>query len=116
MHIWASKWLKLFEGIKDEPLYRRQFLLELIRISKFVQLELTHTCCRFSGSHDSPWTVLDEEDVDEIRDEEEELINILEEEMIDVDSCGLDLEAVWRAETEKLTEFYDRDGDLLVLP
>jgi hypothetical protein len=48
---------------------------------------------------------MDEEDVEGIRDEERELIDLLESSMSAVQSCSIsELESLWRKEMDKLME------------
>jgi hypothetical protein len=105
MHSWVKEWFRLLKSAEKEFEYSGRFFLDAIRLSKFEQLELTHTCCRFVDHGDRVWINLGEEDVEEIRDEEQELIDILEIEMSAVQSCSfLELEILWRKEMDTLME------------
>ena len=105
MHSWVREWFRLLKSAEKDFEYSRRFFLDAICLSKFEQLELTHTCCRFVDHGDRVWINLDEEDVEEIRDEEQELINVLEIEMNPVQSWSfLELEILWRKEMDKLME------------
>lgn len=107
MHSWVNEWFRLLKSVEKDYEHSRQFFLEMIRLSKFEQAELTHTCCRFVDHGDRLWISLDEEDVDEILDEEEELSAALDQEMSALALCPLSgLEALWLTETDKLMEIH----------
>jgi hypothetical protein len=109
-HSWVNKWLQILTALEEGFEYRRCFFLDMIRLSKFEQLELTHTCCRFLNREDRCWTSLDEDEVDEILDEEKELIVILEKGVSDAELCSpSDLEALWSEETNKLMQIQARN-------
>jgi ankyrin repeat protein len=105
MHSWVSQWLQLLKGAETDFEHSRRFFHDAIRLSRFEQLELTHTCCRFVDHGDRLWIDMDEEDVEGIRDEERELIDLLESSMSAVQSCSIsELESLWRKEMDKLME------------
>jgi ankyrin repeat protein len=89
--IWAMEFFALVEetrGIETA----KQCLLDMLRLVKFEELELTHTCQQetfFVQSLDGG-NVIDEEDVQEILDEEEEIIETLEQEMLDIERLAWD--------------------------
>jgi hypothetical protein len=62
----------------------KQCLLEIVRFSKFQELELTHTCCRESG-YGTFMKNLEDDEVEEIMDEERQIIETLENEIQDIE-------------------------------
>jgi hypothetical protein len=105
MHSWVNQWLQLLKGAETDFEYSRRFFHDAIRLSKFEQLELTHTCCQFVDHGDRLWINMDEEDEEEIRDEERELIDILESGMSAAQPCSIsELESLWQKEMDKLME------------
>lgn len=103
MHSWVNRWLRLLHKFENDSEYSRHFFLDTIRLSKFEQLELTHTCCRFTNPENRVWIIPEDEDVQEIRDEEQELSDILESEMSDIQLYSIsELENIWRHEMDKL--------------
>jgi len=91
-------------------------------LRRFEELELTHTCCRkprkyIKAYKGEEWTKLDEDEVDEIRDEEKELITTLETELQDME-LGWDsdvINEVWQEEIFKLLETRARNASYLAL-
>ncbi|KAE9370181.1 ankyrin [Stipitochalara longipes BDJ] len=105
MHSWVNQWFQLLKGIETDDQHSKRFYLDMIRLSKFEQLELTHTCCRFTNHEYRHWVTLEDEDVEEIRDEEQELSVILESEMNAIQLCSVaELEFIWRKEMDKLMQ------------
>ena len=105
MHVWVNQWYQLLKEAEKEFEYTRQFYLGLIRLSRFEQLELTHTCCRLTNQERRIWHNLEDEDVEEIRDEEQELSDTLESEMSAFQSYSIaELEILWRKEMDKLMQ------------
>jgi ankyrin repeat protein len=105
MHSWVNHWFRLLKKVEKDFEHSRPFFLEIIRLSKFEQLKLTHTCCRFVDHGDRHWITLDEEDVVEILEEEEELSAVLEQEMGALERCSIpELEALWLGETDRLMQ------------
>jgi hypothetical protein len=88
------------------PEHARLCLLEMIRLSKFEELELTHTCCRQHWyGHVSP--KIDEDDALEIVDEEREIVEELQKQMTEIEQhveTELEsLDGIWIRELENLT-------------
>jgi len=105
MHAWVNQWFRLLKDVEIDFEHSRRFYLDLIRLSRFEQLELTHTCCRFTNHEHRTWDVLEDEDAEEIRDEEQELSDTLESEMNTFKSCSItELEILWRKEMDKLMQ------------
>ena len=104
MHSWVNQWFLLLKGAEKDFEHTERFYLDMIRLSRFEQLELTHTCCRFTKKH-IIWDSLKDEDVEEIRDEEQELSDTLESEMSNFQSCSIaELEVLWRKEMDNLMQ------------
>jgi len=101
------EWLDLIRtvlGLEDA----KQCLLDIIRVVRFEELELTHTCCRkLSSKWKGLWTTLDEDEVDELLDEEKELIVDLESQMCQIEKDihpGSNLDAIFFSEATKLIQ------------
>ncbi|RDL36101.1 uncharacterized protein BP5553_06713 [Venustampulla echinocandica] len=83
--IWAFEYIDILKETRG-PETAKNCLMDMLRLLKFQDLDLTHTCCR--GSHlDRNYSGrrIEDEEVEEIQDEEKELIEILEQEMRDVE-------------------------------
>jgi ankyrin repeat protein len=78
-YLGSLEWLQLLRVHKGLETANAA-LLDMIRMSRFEELELTHTCCRKHWSRE-PWQLLDDDEVDEIMDEEQEIIQGLEKEL-----------------------------------
>jgi hypothetical protein len=101
----SNQWLLLLQCVESGFKHTRRFYLDMIRLSRFEQLELTQTCCRFTNHENRIWDNLKDEDVQEIRDEEQELSDTLETEMSNFQSCSIaELEVLWRKEIDKLMQ------------
>jgi hypothetical protein len=78
----------------------------MLRLAKFEELELTHTCCRKSclkGFPSTLWDLLDDDEIDEIMDEEKEIIQDLEFYMRRIEhDLSPNLEEAWMKELTKL--------------
>jgi ankyrin repeat protein len=105
------EWLDLIRKINGLE-YAKQCLLDIIRLVRFEELELTHTCCRrkLSTEWKGLWTMFDEDEVDEILDEEKEDVAKLESQMCDIEKhmhskhSGSELEAMFFLEVTKLIQ------------
>jgi ankyrin repeat protein len=89
--IWAMEFFSLVEetrGIETA----KQCLLDMLRLVKFEELELTHTCQQetFLVQSLNGDNFIDEEDVEEILDEEKEIIETLEQEMLRIEKLAWD--------------------------
>jgi len=93
-YTWSLEYLRVLRLTKGTGL-ARSYLLDLIRLVKFEELGLTHTCCRKNQSR-APWVNIEPEDVQEIQDEESEIINQLNSQMEGVGKImDADLYDVW---------------------
>jgi hypothetical protein len=92
--IWAVEVLNAVKEHKDLGSAKHS-LLTMLRMIKFEELELTHTCCRKEPFLATEFEQKFEEDeIREIMDEEEEMIAILECQMEELgSSAGSDSEA-----------------------
>lgn len=103
----CREWLDLIQEVNGLE-RAKQCLLDIIRLARFEQHGLTHTCCRRSSSEAcNSWTNLEEEEVNEIRDEEKELVSEFESAMTEVErdiNSGADLDTLFFAEVNKLIE------------
>jgi ankyrin repeat protein len=98
--VWTLEWLSTVHQYRGYEV-ARQCLLDLIRWTKFEELELTHTChCDLED--DDILSILlrrkpvDHDDLHEIRDEEKIMIEELEEQMEELNSLEIeDLEDFW---------------------
>lgn len=77
--VWSLEWLQMLLELAPEK-SGEQFLLELVRMIRFKDFELTHVCCR-DFSETLAFAAVDENDIDEILDEENELVDDLEKSM-----------------------------------
>ena len=91
----------------------------MTRLRMFEELGLTHTCCRkpliarkaYKGE---TWSKLDEDEVEEIRDEEKELIITLESELHNTGlGSDLDFDEAWQEEICKLLDIRARNASCL---
>jgi hypothetical protein len=62
----------------------KQCLLDLLRLVKFHELELTHTCCPATDIL-AGRRVMEDDEVEEIMDEEREIVEALELEMQEIE-------------------------------
>jgi ankyrin repeat protein len=83
-HIWSLEYLQAVADIRGTECAQR-CLLEMIRIVRFEELELTHTCCRKQSQRGLWQTISDESDIDEIMDEERDIIRDLDLQMEEVE-------------------------------
>ncbi|KAL9067837.1 MAG: hypothetical protein Q9157_006685 [Trypethelium eluteriae] len=75
---WWLEWLDLLSEPAPEP-QREQIILDLVRIKRFDNDDLTHVCCRSSGSFRKR---VQSDDISEILDEESEIIRDFEDDMM----------------------------------
>jgi ankyrin repeat protein len=110
------EWLDLIRKINGLE-HARQCLLDIIRLVRFEELELTHTCCRrrkLSTEWKGLWTLMDEDEADEILDEEKEGVSKLESQMCDIEKhiylsySGSELEAIFFPEVTKLIQIRNK--------
>jgi hypothetical protein len=101
------EWFDLIRKIKGVECAKR-CLLDMIRVIRFEELGLTHTCCRKVDSEPKGlWMSLDDEEVDEILDEEKELIFDFDSQMFEIEKdiqSGSDLDAIFLSEIVKLIQ------------
>jgi ankyrin repeat protein len=95
--IWAMEFLSLVKETTSVET-AKQCLLDMLRLVKFEELELIHTCHLesyfFHSLKDD--NVVDDEDVEEILDEGKEVIETLEHEMLDMEDLSMgDLEQLF---------------------
>ena len=89
--IWALEFYATVEELGGFET-AKQCLLDMLRLVKFEELELTHTCLQesfFFASLNGD-TVMDSEEVEEIWDEEKLTIQDLEKEMLDIEKLPRD--------------------------
>jgi len=77
--IWSIEWLHMLQLIKGRE-FARNCLLDLMRLAKFEELELTHTCCRQHWYEPD----FDDDEIHEILDEEKETAEDLEQQMEEI--------------------------------
>lgn len=100
-YIWTLEVLQTLQDVKGESFVRR-CLANLIRLVKFEELELTHTCC-YKTLQKGLWQKMDADEILEIMDEQKELIEELELQMQDVgDVHYTNLEDAWMSQLQKL--------------
>lgn len=93
-YIWSFEWLHLLKDVKGLE-SAKECVLDMLRLAKFEELNLTHTCCR-KYHRKGPWHVIDEDEVFEIMDEEKEMIEDLELQMRKVEhGLSSNLEEAW---------------------
>jgi ankyrin repeat protein len=81
----SLEWLNLILEVNGLEA-AKHCLLDMIRLVRFEELGLTHTCCRNPSSKwKAVWTTLDEDEVDEILDEEKEMVMDLESQMCEIE-------------------------------
>ena len=89
--IWALEFYATVEALGGFET-AKQCLLDMLRLVKFEELELTHTCLQeslfFAGLNGD--TVMESEEVEEIWDEEKLTIQDLEKEMLDIEKLPRD--------------------------
>jgi hypothetical protein len=101
--MWSFEWLHMLELVKGfKP--AKQCVFDMLRLAKFEELELTHTCCRKYNRKKS-WQAFCKgeaaetaKDVAEVMDEEAEIIEELELHMKEIEQhlgFSSDLESVW---------------------
>jgi ankyrin repeat protein len=102
-YIWSLEYLQVIEDING-LICARKCLLEMIRLVRFEELELTHTCCQKRSQKGLWQTLVDENDIDEIMDEEKDIIQDLEQQMAELEKYFDDtaVEDVWIEELQKL--------------
>jgi ankyrin repeat protein len=102
-YMWSFEWLHMLELVKGfKP--AKQCVFDMLRLAKFEELELTHTCCRKYNRKKS-WQAFCKgeaaetaKDVAEVMDEEAEIIEELELHMKEIEQhlgFSSDLESVW---------------------
>jgi hypothetical protein len=90
-NIWVLEFFAITKEVKGLEA-AKQCLLDLLRLVKFHELELTHICCRDTHIL-ADWKVMEDEEVEEIMDEEREIVEALELEMQDIEKAlGTDLD------------------------
>ena len=100
-YIWTLEWIHLLEDVKGYE-FAKQCILDLLRVAKFEEMGLTHTCCH-KRHRRGLWQALDEDEVIEIMDEEKEMIDDLEMQMREIEhGLGSDLENSWMKELAQL--------------
>ena len=117
------EWLDLIRKINGLE-HTKQCLLDIIRIIRFEELELTHTCCRrrkLSTEWKGLWTMWDEDEADEILDEEKEGVSKLESQMCDIEKhmnlnhSGSGFEVMFFSEVTKLIQIRNKNQRSLFL-
>lgn len=111
----SLEWLDLIRKINGLE-QAKQCLLDIIRLARFEELELTHTCCRrkIKSEWKGVWTLLDEDEIDEIVDEEREIIADLESQICEIEKnmhskqSGSELEAMFFSEVTKLIQIRNK--------
>ena len=100
-YIWTFEWLHSLEVVKGFE-FGKQCLLDMLRVAKFEEMGLTHTCCR-KVNRRGLWQALDDDEVLEIMDEEKEMIADLEMQMREIEhGLGSDLENTWMTRLSQL--------------
>jgi hypothetical protein len=107
-NIWA---LELLNAIRKQRSFdiSKQSLLQMLRLLKFGEIELTHTCCRRSICM-SIEPKLSKDEIEEIMDEEKELAMILDQEIDQLEKTICDcfefhlLEALFKLQDGTLKE------------
>jgi hypothetical protein len=98
----SLEWLDLIRKVNGLE-QAKQCLLDIIRLVRFEELQLTHTCCRrkISSECKGPWSKLDEDD-EIIADLESQVGEI--EEHIRSKHSGSEIEAIFFSEVTKLIQ------------
>ncbi|KAH8753749.1 ankyrin repeat-containing domain protein [Hyaloscypha sp. PMI_1271] len=82
-NIWVLEFFAIMKEVKGLEA-AKQCLLDLLRLVKFHELELTHTCCPATDIL-AGRRVMEDGEVEEIMDEEREIVEALEQEMQEIE-------------------------------
>jgi hypothetical protein len=83
---WALEYLDIVRTTIDSET-AKHCLLDMLRVLKFEELELNHTCCRTLYQYLDDSHKLEDEEIEEIHEEEMELAELLDQEMQDIENC-----------------------------
>lgn len=83
---WALEYLEIVRTAVDSET-AKHCLLDMLRVLKFEELELTHTCCKELHPFSHDLHIVEDEEISEIHEEEIELAELLDKEMQDIENC-----------------------------